>query len=177
MTLCLVGMPGSGKSTVGRQLARSLSRRFVDSDVEIERQLGHSIREHFERFGEASFRDVEQTVIAQLTASTEPLVLATGGGAVLRPANRAVLHSPGCQVVYLRTQVEDLLRRLRHDTQRPLLQGTDPGVRLRELFTVRDPLYREVAHHTVDTGRLPVHTVVNLILMQLELGGAVCPAV
>jgi len=98
------------------------------------------------------------------------LVLATGGGAVLRPANREMLSTPACQVFYLRTQVEDLLRRLRHDTQRPLLQGTDPSIRLRELFVARDPLYLEVADHIVDTGRLSVPAVVSLV--ESKLGGA-----
>jgi shikimate kinase len=169
--ICLVGMPGSGKSTVGRQLARSLGWRFLDSDTEIERELGHSIKEHFEWFGEASFRDVEQAVIARIASSADTLVLATGGGAVLRPANRLALRQSTCKVIYLRTQVDDLLKRLRHDTQRPLLQGTDPAARLKELFAARDPLYTEVAGYVVDTGRLPALTVVNLVMARLGLGG------
>jgi shikimate kinase len=163
-------MPGCGKSTVGKHLARQLGWAFVDSDTEIERALGHSIREHFERFGEPSFRDAEAAQIARLSALPQTVV-ATGGGAVLREENRHALRSAGNQVVYLRAQVDDLARRLRHDTQRPLLQTADPAERLRALFKVRDPLYREVADHVIDTGRSSVAALAHLVAMQLELGG------
>jgi shikimate kinase len=169
--ISLVGMPGTGKSTIGRQLARELGWRFVDSDTEIEHRLGETIRAHFERMGEGSFRAVESATLAEL-AHDGPLVLATGGGAVLREANRAVLCSAG-PVVYLRSTPEDLARRLRHDQQRPLLQGGDPLTRLRNLFRERDPLYREVASFTLDTGRSSVPTLVRLLLSQLELAGLV----
>jgi shikimate kinase len=167
----LVGMPGCGKSTVGRHVARLLGSRFVDSDAEIERELGTTIRAHFEHFGEASFRDVEQRVIAALVAQG-PLVLATGGGAVLRAANRQTLRSAPGKVVYLRASPEELARRLRHDVHRPLLQGRDTLLTLRELFALRDPLYREVADFIVDSGRTSVHTLASLLVMQLELSGS-----
>ena len=127
--LSLVGLPGSGKSTVGRQLARRLQLPFADSDQAIEQRLGCPIREFFEREGEARFRDIEQEVIAHLCAEHQG-VLATGGGAVLRPENRAQLRAAGT-VVYLKSQPEDLMRRLRHDSKRPLLQVADPMAALR----------------------------------------------
>ena len=166
----LVGMPGCGKSTAGRQLARHLGWRFVDSDTEIEHEIGGPIRAYFDLHGEESFREVEQRVIERLT-KPERLVLATGGGAVLRPSNRQAMAQPGNQVVYLRATPEDLARRLRHDTQRPLLQGGDPLRKLRDLFRQRDPLYREVAGFVIDTGRTSVPTLVNLLSMQLEMAG------
>ncbi|MBK7613349.1 MAG: shikimate kinase [Burkholderiales bacterium] len=169
--IALVGMPGSGKSTVGRHLARQIGWRFADSDVEIERELGESIRSYFEKAGEDSFRSLETSVLASLLERPS-MVLATGGGAVLREANRKLL-SEHAKVVYLRATPEDLARRLRHDTQRPLLQGGDPLRKLRDLFLVRDPLYREVANFTIDTGRTSVPTLVNLLTMQLEMAGVI----
>lgn len=166
-------MPGCGKSTVGRQLARQLGWRFADSDHEIEQRIGGSIRSYFEQHGEAAFRDLEQDVIGQLCQQTS-LVLATGGGAVLREANRIALKGH-CQVVYLRSVPEELFRRLRHDTQRPLLQVKDPLRRLRDLYRERDPLYRDAADYVIETGRPSVPTLVNMILMQLELAGVVDP--
>ncbi len=171
--ITLIGLPGSGKSTVGRQLARRLSAHFVDSDHLIEQRLGCSIREFFEREGEDAFRDVEQAVLADTVAghaldSNAQLVLSTGGGAVLRQVNRQLLSSSG-RVVYLRATPEDLLRRLRYDRNRPLLQVGDPLQRLRDLYAQRDPFYRETAHFSVDTGRPSVAALVNLICMQLDL--------
>ncbi len=166
-------MPGSGKSTVGRLLARHLGWRFVDSDHEIERRIGGSIRGYFEQHGEPAFRNLEAQVLAEL-ASQAQAVLATGGGAVLRPENRQTLKQH-CRVVYLRSTPEDLFRRLRHDTQRPLLQVKDPLKRLRDLFRERDALYREASEFVIETGRPSVPTLVNMILMQLELAGVVTP--
>lgn len=165
-----VGLPGSGKSTVGRQLARRLGIPFFDSDHVIEQRLGCSIREFFEREGEAAFRDAEEAVIDELTQSSHG-VLSTGGGVVLRPANREHLRSRG-KVVYLRSSPEEVFRRLRHDQTRPLLQVADPLGRLRDLYAERDPLYRETAHFLLETGRPSVATLVNMITMQLELAGA-----
>lgn len=169
MIICLVGLPGSGKSTVGRQLARRLQLPFFDSDLVIERQLGCSIREYFEREGEARFRDVEESVLDDLSQS-EQGVLSTGGGAVLRPANRRHLRAR-CQVVYLNSSPDELFRRLRHDVSRPLLQVADPLGRLRDLYAVRDPFYRETAHFIMETGRPSVASLVNMILVQLEKAG------
>jgi shikimate kinase len=169
--IACVGLPGSGKSTIGRQLARRLGRHFVDSDVVIERRIGCTIREFFERDGEQVFRDLEQVVIAELT-QTSACVLATGGGAVLRQANREKLHQR-CQVIYLHSAPAEVFRRLRYDQNRPLLQVSDPLARLKELYDERDPLYREVAHFVVETGRPSVSTLVNMIVMQLELAGVV----
>lgn len=171
--IALVGLPGSGKSTVGRQLARRLAVPFVDSDHVIEERLGCSIREYFDREGEARFRDVEEEVIDDLSREHRG-VLATGGGAVLRPANRQHLRERG-QVVYLRSTPEEVFRRLRHDVSRPLLQVEDPLTRLRDLFAARDPLYRDAAQFVIETGRPSVATLVNMITMQLELAG-VLPA-
>jgi len=165
--ICLIGLPGSGKSTVGRQLARRLGLSFVDSDHVIEERLGCSIREYFEREGEERFRDLEESVIDDLTLHHQG-VLATGGGAVLRPANRSRLHERG-RVIYLRSTPEDVFRRLRHDATRPLLQVKDPLGRLRDLFAARDPLYREAAHFVIDTGRPSVAMLLNTITMQLDL--------
>lgn len=169
--ICLIGLPGSGKSTVGRQLARRLHLSFADSDQVIEQRLGCSIREYFEREGEERFRDFEEAVLDELTQQSAS-VLSTGGGAVLRARNRERLHARG-QVVYLKSTPEELFRRLRHDTQRPLLQVADPLARLRDLYAVRDPLYRETAHFVIETGRPSVATLVNMIVMQLELAGVV----
>jgi len=165
-------MPGGGKSTVGRQLARRLDWPFVDSDAVVESRLGETIRTHFERAGEQSFRDHESAVIDELTRRKDPCVIATGGGACLRAENRQALHQR-CSVIYLRSTPEELFRRLRHDTQRPLLRVSDPLARLRELFAQRDPLYRECAHFVVETGRPSVTTLVNMVLMQLELAGLI----
>ncbi len=166
-----MGLPGSGKSTVGRQLARRLNTAVVDSDQVIEQQLGCSIRTYFERDGEAAFRDVEESVIDQLTLHPAG-VLSTGGGVVISALNRQRLRER-TQVVYLRSSPDELFRRLRHDAHRPLLQVADPLSRLRGLHAQRDPLYCETAHFTVDTGRPSVATLVNMILMQLELAGFV----
>lgn len=171
--VALVGLPGSGKSTVGRQLARRLGRPFIDTDQVIEQRVGLSIREFFEREGEESFRDLEQSVIDELTLG-EPCVLSTGGGAVLRLANRQHLKQR-TQAVYLHSAPEEVFRRLRHDRNRPLLQVPDPLARLRELYALRDPLYRESARFVVETGRPSVAALVNMVVMQLELAG-VLPA-
>jgi len=167
--IALVGLPGSGKSTVGRQLARRLQLPFYDSDHVIEERLGYSIREAFERDGEASFRDREEAILDELTQLPKA-VISTGGGAVIRPATRQRLRERG-QVVYLNSTPEEIFRRLRHDQNRPLLQVANPLTKLRDLYTARDPLYRETANFVIETGRPSVATLVNMIVMQLELAG------
>lgn len=167
--IALVGLPGSGKTTVGRQLARRLQLPFVDSDHEIEVRIGCSIREFFEREGEVRFRDIEEEVLDALTQGAAK-VLSTGGGAILRQNNRLHLRERG-RVVYLKSSPEELFRRLRHDSNRPLLQVADPMLKLKNLFAERDPLYKEVSHFVLETGRPSVATLVNMIVMQLELSG------
>lgn len=169
--IALIGLPGSGKTTVGRHLARRLSLPFFDSDHVIEQRMSCSIREFFEREGEEHFRDVEQAVLDGLTQG-EACVLSTGGGSVLRAENRMHLHDRG-RVIYLRSSPEEVFRRLRHDRNRPLLQVADPLQRLRDLYAVRDPLYRETAHFVIETGRPSVASLVNMIVMQLEVAGFV----
>jgi len=173
LSLALVGMPGCGKSTVGRQLARQLGLDFVDSDTEIEQRIGMPIRDFFAAHGEPAFRDIEADVIERLSGQAG-IVLATGGGAVLRPSNRDALHSR-MHVFYLRATAEDLHRRLRNDTHRPLLQVADPLRRLRELYRERDPLYRRTAHFVVESVRPSVAALAGMVLMQLELAGLVDP--
>ncbi len=167
--LALVGMPGSGKSTVGRQLARKLGVGFVDTDQVIEMRIGCSIRDFFEREGEAAFRDIESQVLNDMT-QTPCGVMATGGGAVLREANRNLLRQR-THVIYLRVQPDELFRRLRHDTQRPLLQVDDPKTKLVDLFEQRDPIYQAAAHFVIETSRPRIPTMVTMIMSQLELAG------
>ena len=150
-------------------MARRLGVPFLDSDHVIEQRLGCSIRDYFAREGEEAFRDVEQQVLDELSQHHQG-VLSTGGGAVLREANRRHLHERG-HVIYLRSSPEDVYRRLRHDTVRPLLQVEDPLARLRSLYEVRDPLYRAAAHFVLDTGRPSISTLLNKLVMQLELSG------
>ncbi|MBL0422328.1 shikimate kinase [Ramlibacter sp. AW1] len=167
--IALIGLPGSGKTTIGRQLARRLGLPFVDTDEAIEQELGCSIRDFFEAEGEVAFRDVESRVLHRLTEGP-PCLLSTGGGIVLRPENRQRLRE-ACRVVYLRASANDLFRRLRHDQKRPLLQVADPLERLKALEAERGPLYRETAHFTVDAGRSHLHQVVNKLAAQIELEG------
>jgi shikimate kinase len=141
---------GAGKTSVGRLLAKRFGKTFYDCDQEIERRTGVKIPVIFEIEGEAGFRAREAAVLKEL-ASLNDIVLATGGGAVLREDNRQVLMKNGT-VVYLRASLDDLWQRTRHDRNRPLLRTPDPRAKLEELFAERDPLYREVAAVIIDTG-------------------------
>ena len=172
-TFSLIGMPGGGKSTVGRHLSKRLGVPLIDTDTVIEERLGEPIRSFFEREGEERFRDIEQSVLADVTARFQG-VLATGGGIVLRAANRELLRER-TTVLYLASTPEALYRRLRFDAKRPLLQVADPLGRLQELYAQRDPLYRETAHFSIATGRPSVTDFVTTILSQLELAGLVDP--
>ena len=165
----LVGMPGSGKSTVGRQLARRLDVPFIDLDQRLEEVLGSTIRQYFEEQGEVAFRDREAQLLAELTAAPGDMILSTGGGAVLREENRNHLLSGGGSVMYLRATPDEIFKRIRHDKTRPLLQVANPLQRLRDLYAVRDPLYRASSHYVIETGRPTVNTLVNMIVMQLEM--------
>ena len=163
----LVGLPGAGKSTIGRQLARKRGLPFFDSDLVIEERLGETIRTFFAREGEAAFRDLEEQVIDELTLQGR-CVLATGGGAVLRGRNRQNMRERGA-VVYLRASPEQLMRRLRNDTKRPLLQVADPMARLQALHEEREPLYKEVADFTFDACGSSPALLVSRVIMQLDL--------
>jgi len=164
--ICLVGMMGAGKTTVGRQLAKRLGWRFADADHEIEARTGVRIPTIFEIEGEAGFRRREAETIEALTRESG-LVLATGGGAVLDPSNRRRLKESGL-VVYLRVLPLLLYERTRHDRNRPLLQVADPLARLEELFAQRDPLYREVADVVIDTSSGGVGSLVRRVELELR---------
>jgi shikimate kinase len=162
----LVGMMGAGKTSVGKLLARHLGKTFHDSDLVIETRTGVKIPVIFELEGEAGFRLREAAVIAELTALKD-IVLATGGGVVLDPRNRELLKANGT-VVYLRASIGELWNRTRHDRNRPLLRTTDPHARLCELHAQRDPLYREVADITMETGSQSLKTLVAKLEQRLE---------
>jgi shikimate kinase len=158
---------GSGKSTIGRQLAKQLGMGFHDSDHEIERRTGVNIPLIFEIEGEQGFRKRERIVIDELTQLPD-IVLATGGGAILDPDNRSHLGQRG-RIIYLHTPVDVQLARTASDRNRPLLQTENPQQRLEELMQVREPLYRESADLVVDTVGKRVRDVVREIVAQLDL--------
>jgi 3-dehydroquinate synthase len=166
----LVGLMGAGKTTVGRALAKKLNKTFIDSDHEIEARTGASISLIFEIEGEEGFRQREMEVIRDLTAQQD-IVLATGGGAILKPENREYLKSRGT-VIYLRASVNSILQRTSHDKSRPLLQTADPRKKIEQLSQERDPLYREVADLIIETGRPNVQSLIQTILAQLDEAGA-----
>jgi shikimate kinase len=153
----LIGPMGSGKTAVGRRLATLLGKAFHDSDAEIERRTGVDIRYIFEKEGEKRFREREREVIADLTA-LDGVIVATGGGAVLDPANRERLASTGT-VVYLQANVDTQLHRTRPSHNRPLLMTGDPRAVLEQLIAVRRPFYEEIAHIRIDTTGRQVRAV------------------
>ena len=165
INLFLVGPMGSGKTAVGRQLARRLGLEFLDADAEIERRTGVDIPYIFEKEGEAGFRHREREIIDELSTRSGT-VLATGGGAVQDAATRERLRVRG-RVVYLRASVEQQLARTRHSDHRPLLRGADPRGTLERLMTARGPLYEEIAWLTVDTDGRRVRSVVEEIARRL----------
>lgn len=162
----LVGMMGCGKSTLGRLLARRLRREFLDSDAVIENRTQVRIPMIFELEGEAGFREREAAVLAELVR-IPGIVLATGGGAVLREDNRSALRSHGI-VIYLHASIPVLFERTRHTKGRPLLQVADPMQRLAELYRARDPLYRETAHLVVETDNGRTSALVGRVLQGME---------
>ena len=161
----LIGPMGAGKSAVGRQLARSLHLTFVDSDDEVESRTGVDIPFIFEKEGEEGFRKREAAAIDDLTRK-DGVVLATGGGAVLRPENRNHLGGRGF-VVYLYTTVDQQVARTGKGRDRPLLEGGDPRQILEGLLEVRDPLYREIADLVVNTDGRRVKAVADEIIDKL----------
>ena len=165
----LIGPMGSGKTAVGRQLARRTARDFVDSDHEVERRTGVDIAYIFEKEGEQGFRDRECEVIENLSRR-DGLVVATGGGAVLSAQNRARLSDTGI-VIHLDTTVEEQLRRTGRSSHRPLLQTEDPRATLEALRSKRQPLYEAIADYTFDTTGKRVRTVATTIARTLERAG------
>jgi len=161
----LVGPMGAGKSTVGRQLAKTLNMEFVDCDREIELRTGVTIAVIFELEGEEGFRKRESAMIEQLT-ERDGIVLATGGGVVLDEANRSLLRTRGF-AIYLNAPIDLLLERTARDKQRPLLQTPDPKARLTSLATEREPLYQQVADMVVKTDRRTARHVVKEIVRRL----------
>jgi shikimate kinase len=162
----LVGLMGAGKTSVGRLLAKDLRMTFVDCDHEIEKRTGVTVSVIFEIEGEEGFRRRESALLRELVQA-ENVVLATGGGAVLRAENREALARHGI-VVYLRATVDELWQRTRHDRNRPLLRTEDPRARLAELFEQRDPLYREVADITIETGSQSLRHLVTQLEQRLR---------
>ena len=162
----LIGLMGAGKTTIGRQLASELSLEFFDSDHEIEKRTGVTITHIFDIEGEAGFRKRETAMIDELTLKSG-IVLATGGGAILKPENRQFLMSRGTSI-YLYANIETLLERTAKDRNRPLLQTDDPQAKLEELFKIRDPLYRETADVIIDTGKDSVRLAIKEILDKLQ---------
>lgn len=166
VNIFLIGPMGSGKTAVGRCLARLLHLDFYDSDAEIELRTGVDIPYIFEKEGESGFREREREVIDSLTQLSN-VVIATGGGAILLPENREHLASRG-RVVYLKTSIEQQLERTRHGRQRPLLYTDDPEAKLRELMNFRLPLYQSLAQITVTTDGRQVRAVVDEIIQRLK---------
>ncbi|TXH61688.1 MAG: shikimate kinase [Thiothrix sp.] len=164
--IILVGLMGAGKSTIGRQLARRFNLEFHDSDKTIEARTGVPIPTIFEMEGEQGFRDREEQVIAELS-QLRGVVLATGGGSILRATNRAALTQAG-RVVYLRASAEQLYNRIHHDKNRPLMQTDNPLQTLRNLLQAREAYYLEVADLIVPTGKQKVAYIVNLIAQKLN---------
>jgi shikimate kinase len=161
----LVGLMGAGKTTIGKCLARQLNKTFLDADHVLEERTGVRIPLIFEIEGEAGFRKREKEILEELTGR-DHIVLATGGGVVLAPCNRDRLKTRG-MVVYLHGRPEDLYQRTRHDKNRPLLQSGNRLGKLKELYQLRDGLYREVADLVIDTGRQSVHSLSEELKRQL----------
>ncbi len=163
-TIVLVGLMGVGKSTVGRRLAARLGLKFVDADAEIERASGLSIAEIFERYGEAHFRDGERRVIARLIDGA-PKVLATGGGAFIDGATRALILERAV-AVWLDADLQTLVDRVARRDTRPLLNGRDPAAVLADLAAVRNPIYAEAPIH-ISSKPSPHEVTVSAILTAL----------
>ncbi|ESR24103.1 shikimate kinase [Lutibaculum baratangense] len=163
-SIVLIGMMGAGKSSVGRRLAAQLDLPFVDADTEIETAAGMTIPEIFDRHGEAEFRDGERKVIRRLLESG-PQVLATGGGAWMAPETREAVAENGISV-WLRAEVEVLLKRVRRRQDRPLLQGPDPEGTLRRLADIRGPVYA-MADRIVESRDASHEVVVRDVLAQV----------
>ena len=165
--VALVGLPGSGKSTVSKQLAKLLHCKVIDSDALIEEYVGCSIAQYFEREGQDAFRDLETQALQEIVQMQESMVLATGGGIILRAANRTLLKER-CFVVYLHAEPAQLYVRLKNDRTRPLLQNTDIQAKLDELYSERHVLYAEVAHLQVESTLQSAQVLAEQIAASLQ---------
>ncbi len=165
-SIFLIGPMGAGKSTIGRLLSQELHYTFLDADRFLEERQGVSIRELFAQRGEAFFRDCESQLLDELT-QRPALVLATGGGVVLRPGNRTHLKTRGI-VVYLRASLQVQWQRLQYDQERPLLQVADSQAELAKIAQLRNPLYAITAHITIDTDCRSPHLLVRKIIKSLK---------
>lgn len=168
--IALIGLPGSGKTTLGRILARNLKIPFVDADATFEQHVGTSIRAFFEQNGENAFRELEAELLLKILSRETPSLIATGGGVILRADNRQNLKKYST-VFYLKAQPEDIAQRMHNDSARPLMQGFDPAQRLRDLLQIRAPLYEQTAHYTVAGSRKASAQIARKMMMQIELGG------
>jgi shikimate kinase len=160
--IILVGLMGSGKTTIGKQLSKSLERKFLDTDHAIEEKTGVDVSTIFELEGEKGFRSREQNFLRELKRS-QKLVIATGGGIVLNIDNRALLKKIGC-VIYLRSNIKDLVLRLKDDKTRPLIQNVDLSQKINDLFNERDPLYLAVADYIIETKNKKINDIKREIL-------------
>ena len=168
--IILVGPMGAGKSTIGKRLSQQIGADFVDSDREIEDHTGVNIPLIFELEGEKGFRQRETQIIDELTQKNNT-VIATGGGSILSAVNRQHMSERG-QVVYLHATINQQLQRTHRDQNRPLLQTENPQQKLRELFEVRDPLYRSIATIIIDTDGRTIHSVTHEIVKRLNINCA-----
>ena len=164
--IILIGPMGAGKTTIGRQIARLFDYDFIDSDREIEARTGASIPLIFELEGEEGFRKREQDIISELCQKTH-MVLATGGGAVLKKDNQQVLKRSGT-IVYLCAGIDDLLERTAKDKNRPLLQTADPRAKLQTILDEREPIYRELADIILKTNKMTVYAAVKELAKVLK---------
>jgi shikimate kinase len=163
----IVGMMGSGKTTIGRLLAKRLGWRHLDSDEQVGRDTGQTVPEIFAQRGEPAFRAAEARALAAAAVADTPTVVSVAGGAVLDPDNRHVLRRGGV-VVWLRAPVETLAQRVGDGAGRPLL-GDDPAAALRHLYAERRPVYQDLAQAVVDVDGVDVRTVVDRVLAALPL--------
>ncbi len=162
--LILIGIMGCGKTTIGKELHRTMNLPFLDTDVAIEQEQQTSIPHIFATYGEDQFRDMETNLLQQhLVSSTSPMIVSTGGGIIIRPENRRLLHAIGF-VVWLYATPDILFQRIARCTNRPLLQTPNPLQKLRDLVEERSPWYRETAHMAIDTSDLTIHEIVSGIM-------------
>ena len=164
--IILIGPMGAGKSTVGRCLAQMLRVDFVDSDAEIEHRAGADIPWIFEIEGEAGFREREARILSEL-CQRDRIVIATGGGAVMREENRTLLVQAGF-IVYLEASIKEQLRRTSKDNKRPLLSGKNRNEVLSELSKIRTPIYREIASLILPTTNKSAHQLAKTIMLEIE---------